>query len=202
MTAVLFARSDSVYKTLPGLDVYDLQRDARNWNRLGPVIAHPPCRGWGRLRALANVAPGELELAYFAVHAVRAVGGVIEHPAGSTLWSAAELPRPGARDTLGGWTLPIDQYSFGHRAKKFTWLYIVGVSPASVPPIPLVLGDAPRVIGSSGRRLDGTRLRAGDAGFRTECTKAEREHTPVQLARWLVELAGRVVSPSALGGVS
>src|ERR1019366_1890829 len=30
--AVLFARSDSIYKMLPGLDVWDAERDALNWN--------------------------------------------------------------------------------------------------------------------------------------------------------------------------
>ncbi|WP_255347922.1 hypothetical protein [Xanthomonas sp. NCPPB 1128] len=29
--AVLFARADSVYKTLPGCDVYDMERDARTF---------------------------------------------------------------------------------------------------------------------------------------------------------------------------
>jgi len=29
--AVLFARSDSVYKTIPGCDVWDAERDARRW---------------------------------------------------------------------------------------------------------------------------------------------------------------------------
>lgn len=194
MTAVLFARRDSIYKSFPDLDVYDADRDARTWTGQGPVIAHPPCRGWGRLRHMSRPAIGELDLAHYAVAACRSVGGVLEHPALSTLWASASLPRPGVRDHFNGWTLPVDQHSFGHRAKKFTWLYICGIEPAELPPFPIVLGHAPCVIGSSRRRTDGSRLRAGDLGFRSECTKAEREHTPYDLATWLVDVAQRIGS--------
>lgn len=45
--AVLFARSDSVYKSIPGCDVWDINRDARNWKGGAPIVAHPPCRAWG-----------------------------------------------------------------------------------------------------------------------------------------------------------
>jgi hypothetical protein len=47
--AVLFARSDSHYKALPGVDVWDSERDARKWLGGSPVVAHPPCRAWGAL---------------------------------------------------------------------------------------------------------------------------------------------------------
>lgn len=50
----------------------------------------------------------------------------------------------------------------------------------------IVLGEATHTISSRGRRRDGSRSKA-----RPEVTKAEREHTPPQLAAWLVELAGR-----------
>lgn len=42
--AVLFAREDSVYKTLPECEVYDMARDARTYDGPWPVVAHPPCR--------------------------------------------------------------------------------------------------------------------------------------------------------------
>lgn len=186
MIAVLFARADSNYKALPGVDVWDVERDARRWPGGCPVVAHPPCRAWGRLRHMANPRPDEKDLAFFAVACVRAYGGVLEHPAHSSLWAAAGLPPPGERDESGGWTLPISQYWWGHRAEKATWLYIVGVRPADVPLLPLVLGEAPCVIGSSCRRADGTRAKR-----RPETTKAEREHTPKALAEWLVDLASR-----------
>lgn len=187
--AILFARADSTYKAIPGCDVWDIERDARKWCGGAPVVAHPPCRAWGQLRALANPRPDEKELAIFAVAQVRAHGGVLEHPKNSTLWPVAGLPAPGKRDEFGGWTLPIFQSWWGHRAAKPTLLYIVGCEPADLPPMPIVLGEATHVIGMSGRRRDGGRLHKGDPGWRPEVTKAEREHTPPALAAWLVEVA-------------
>lgn len=184
--AVLFARSDSVYKSITGCDVYDIYRDARNFGGGMPVVAHPPCRGWGRLRHFAKPRPDELALGFFAVEMVRACGGVLEHPESSKLFEAAGMPRPvkGAsqvRDEYGGWTFAIDQFQFGHKARKKTWLYVVGVEPGELPVFPLVLGDAEFVCGGTGKR----------SRIKKEITKAEREHTPVEFAQWLCELARR-----------
>lgn len=188
--AVLFARSDSHYKQLPDVEVYDMDRDARTYDGPWPVVAHPPCRGWGRLRHMARPRPDERNLARLAVALVREFGGVLEHPSGSTLWSAQSLPAPGAIDAWGGHTLPIDQNWFGHRARKSTLLYIVGCPPADLPELPIVLGEAPCIVGTPGR-FKGKRLKRGDQGWRPEVTHAEREHTPPELAAWLVELARR-----------
>lgn len=183
MVAVLFARSDSVYKTLPQLDVYDAERDARTWPGGCPAVAHPPCRGWGRLRHFAKPRHDEKDLALFAVDAVRAYGGVLEHPEASSLWAAAGLPRPGARDEFGGFTFPCSQKWWGHRSEKKTWLYIVGIHPGALPAFPIALHEATHTVGLySGRNR---------ATCRPEIGKAEREHTPPDLARWLVDLASR-----------
>jgi hypothetical protein len=93
--AVLFARSVSVYKTLPGVDVWDEARDARWWPGGGPVVAHPPCRLWAKLRQFAKARDPVMErqLAIDAVRRVQRYGGVLEHPAESTLWACR---RPGA----------------------------------------------------------------------------------------------------------
>lgn len=189
--AVLFARADSCYKRLPGCDVWDFERDALAWPGGAPIVAHPPCRAWGQLRALANPRPGEKELAPWAVEQVRKWGGVLEHPRRSTLWRHVPLPAPGQVDEYGGWTLPIYQIWWGHRAEKPTYLYIVGCRPGEVPVMPLYLGTATHVVGASGRRPDGTRLLKGHPDWRPECGKAERERTPPALAEWLVELARR-----------
>lgn len=190
MITVLFARADSVYKTLE-CDVWDAERNALNWQGGAPVVAHPPCRAWGALRHFARPQPGERELAIWAVDQVRRFGGVLEHPAHSTLWPTVGLPQPGERDAFGGWTLPIVQSWWGHKAEKATFLYIVGCEPADLPDIPLILGDASHVI-AQGRTLpDGSRLKKGMRGWRPEVTKAEREHTPALLAAWLIELARR-----------
>ena len=177
--AVLFARADSVYKGLPGCDVWDAERDARLWQGGAPVVAHPPCRAWGRLRAFAKPRPDEMDLARFAVQMVRRCGGVLEHPAGSLVWADQGLPRPGqGRDAAGGWSLAILQHWWGHRAEKPTWLYIVGAGPRDLPTMPMVLGPSSHVIQT--RRRD---------DHRPHVTKAEREHTPADLAEWLVQLA-------------
>jgi len=179
MVAALFTRSDTPYLAL-GLDCYDETRDARTFAGTEPVIAHPPCRLWGKLFRFASAHPSERQLAYFAVDVVRENGGVLEHPAGSKLWSACALPRPGAGfDLWGGWTFPIWQSWFGHRADKPTWLYICGCEPAHVPAFPLRLGLGSHVIE--------TRKKGPDR--RPAVSKAERERTPAYLAEWLYDLA-------------
>jgi len=193
--AVLFARADSIYKTLPGADVWDIERDARKWPGGAPVVAHPPCRAWGRLAHMAKPRPDEKDLARFAVARVREFGGVLEHPQGSKLWADQRLPAPGARDEFGGWTLPIVQQWWGHRAEKATLLYIVGCEPLDIPPLPYVMGQASHVIASSSARQVRTHPQ-----YRPEATKPEREQTPPALADWLLELARRCGGPTALDG--
>ena len=75
MIAVLFAKADSNYKNIPGVDVWDAERDARSWPGGTPVVAHPPCRGWGKFRMRAKPRKGERALAIFAVRQVRKWGG-------------------------------------------------------------------------------------------------------------------------------
>lgn len=170
--AVLFARKRSVYHGLPGCDVWTAERDARRYVGSHPVIAHPPCRAWGRLKGQAKPRSDERELAFFAVEQVRRCGGVLEHPAFSSLWGAAGLAVPGTRDLSGGWTLPILQSWFGHRAPKATWLYLVGVEPPDLPVIPFSLGTALGRVEMMGQ--------------------AEREKTPCELATWLLAVVRRV----------
>jgi hypothetical protein len=170
---------------MPSCDVWDIDRDARRWPGGAPVVAHPPCRAWGKLRDKAKPRIDEKELALFAVDQVQSWGGVLEHPAQSSLWLYRCLPAPGQYDAFGGWTLPIVQSWFGHRAEKATWLYVVGVPMSKVPAMPLVLGRAPRVI------CQRTGKRKGMPGWRPEVTVDEREHTPPELAQWLVNLATR-----------
>lgn len=186
--AVLFARRDSVYKSIPDCDVYDADRNALTWAGGSPIVAHPPCRAWGSLRQFAKPSPGEMDLAVFAVEQVRKNGGVLEHPIRSLLWPTMNLPRPGLVDEFGGWTLPVLQFWFGHKADKATYLYIVGCRPDRLPSMPFKFGYASHVVatGKKGMR-------------RPEISKAEREHTPRLLAEWLIELARRS-SPAFLLG--
>lgn len=183
--AVLFARRDSIYKTIPGCDVWDEDRNALLWTGGCPVVSHPPCRLWGGLRHMSTAPVEEKELALWAVDQVQKWGGCLEHPARSTLWPAKGLPRPGEHDEFGGFTISIPQFWFGHKANKSTWVYVFGCDPKNVPTIPFVLGESPESIG--GRH----NLRFGMPGYKKDINKPEREHTPIAFAEWLVELARR-----------
>lgn len=169
--SVLFARSDSCYHELVA-DVWDIDRDARGYQGENPVVCHPPCRAWGRLRHWAKPRHDEKALALFAVAQVRRCGGVLEHPHGSTLWGAAGLPMPGLRpDAWGGWTLLVEQGWWGHAAPKPTYLYIVGCTRADVGELPVLLHRP--------------------AGRTLELSPADRERTPPRFARFLVDLAAK-----------
>lgn len=190
--AVLFARADSIYKTLPGCDVYDIDRDARTWPGGAPIVAHPPCRAWGMLRHFAKPRPDEKDLARWAVAKIRKWGGVLEHPMGSTLWPDQGLPAPGSVDGWGGFTFHAPQFWWGHPANKATKFYIVGLNPKDMPPVPFVLGEAKfRIGGRQGRarKSRGWKQKPSlPAGF-------SPEQTPPALAQWLVDLARNCKEP-------
>ncbi len=185
--AALFVRADSVYKTMPGVDAWDAERDARAWPGGCPIVAHPPCRAWGRLRHFAKPRPDEKELARWSIAQIRKWGGVLEHPAASLLWPDQKLAEPGCIDAYGGRTIEVDQFRWGHKAEKLTRFYVVGLRyPELVDMIPPRRADRPLyvVTQSHGRPK-------GSPGWRPEITKPEREHTPAALAAWLVEVAQR-----------
>jgi len=178
--AVLFAEPNSIYKTLPGCDVYDKERDALSFKGFMSIVAHPPCRAWCRLRQFARPEEGEKELALWAADMVRKWGGVLEHPAGSSLWAKARLPRAGkGDDEYGGFTLSVDQYWFGHKAQKRTLLYVCGVKRTDVPDICFKMGRPTHGVCSSKTGL-------------LELSKKARMVTPVLFAEWLCGLARRV----------
>jgi hypothetical protein len=178
---VLFTHVQTNYSQLEGVETYDFVRDARTWPGGNPVVAHPPCAQWGRLRALATDNQEEKALGPFAVDQVRRWGGVLEHPAGSTLWPACQMPPPGRIDSYGGFTLDVDQVLWGHPAQKHTWLYVCGCNPEDVPQIPPP-GKLPTHYITSCRNTF-HKLPA--------LSKRGREITPPELCAWLVELARR-----------
>lgn len=46
MIAALYVEKDGTYANLPGVDLWDIERDARKYNGDYPVVAHPPCQRW------------------------------------------------------------------------------------------------------------------------------------------------------------
>jgi len=177
---VLFARSDSIYKSL-GCEVWDLERDARLYDGRNPVVAHPPCRAWGSLSYWAKPRSGERVLARIALEWVRRNCGVLEHPQRSKLWLTEDLPVPGLIDAWGGFTFPVDQNWWGHKARKRTLLYVCGIRPSDLPPIPLDLRGPTHSMGLwSGR----DRKRALPT-----VPKNEFDATPIAFAKWLVAVA-------------
>lgn len=185
MITVLFARKDSIYKSL-GCDVWDIDRDARKWEGTEPIIAHPPCRAWGKLKGFAKPRDGEKELAILSVKWIRSFGGVLEHPSGSDLWKEIPLPFPGLIDEWGGYSICIDQFQFGHKARKKTLLYIVGMPIDQLPIIPMNMNAVTHYVGFPKSWKGKSRY-----GMK-EITKKEREATPEALAKWLIEICEKI----------
>jgi len=177
---VLFVRKDSIYKELE-TDCWDIEKDARKWTGGEAAIYHPPCRAWGQLSHFAKPRADEKELAIWSIKQIRKYGGVLEHPRTSRLWDEMKLPKGNEIDEYGGFTLCIDQFWFGHKAKKNTLLYICGISKKEVPDYPLkfepVMHTVDRPRGNYGKK---------------QITKKEREATPKLLAEWLIKLVKKI----------
>lgn len=144
MIAALFVQRGGCYWGLPDVDAWDIERDARKYAGPWPVVAHPPCERWGKYWfggpscGVRQVKGDDGGCFAAALSAVRAYGGVLEHPAGSYAWKHFGLLAPpdsggwvGAGDWQG-WTCRVDQSCYGHQAQKPTWLYAVGVDLPSL----------------------------------------------------------------------
>jgi len=164
--AVLCTRRSSPYLSIEGADCFDADRDCRSFDLAAPVVAHPPCRSWSRLRSFARPRPDEQDVALWCLDAVRRCGGVLEDPEGSHLLRFLVGCWRGRRDAWGGFVVRVDQSEFGHRARKSSWLYVVR---RSLPASPIMAGLPSREVAVMGL--------------------AERERTPPAFARWLVDLA-------------
>lgn len=136
MIAALYVDPRGCYADLPGVDLWDEQRDARRYDGPHRVVAHPPCSTWYQLAAVNEARYGHpigSDGGCFeaALAAVRAYGGVLEHPAYSKAWARFGLARPPTAggwvpaDSRGGWTCHVEQQAYGHVARKATWLYAV-----------------------------------------------------------------------------
>ena len=138
MISALFVETGGCYFGLPGVDPWDIARDARLYSGPHPVVAHPPCQRWGRFWHGSTRKPHQFRMGEdggcfaAAMTAVRNYGGVLEHPAYSHAWRYFGLTKPPAAggwvraDDFGGWTCCVEQGHYGHMSRKPTWLYAVG----------------------------------------------------------------------------
>jgi hypothetical protein len=182
MISVLFVEKNSIYKTIPGLDCWDADRNALNWPGGNPGIFHPPCRLFCQLSHMSTAPIEEKKLAHWSIDMVRQWSGVLEHPAYSKLWNERGLPRPGKEDEYG-FTYGLDQYWFGNRARKRTWLYICGIDKMDLPEVPLRFGNPEDIFaGGTHKRPHPTNSRHSGA----------RSGTPLAFANWLIELVNRI----------
>lgn len=168
---------------------WDEARDARTYAGPWPVVAHPPCGPWPSLRHLHS-RPDERGLGLLAVEQVRRFGGVLEQPAGSRLWDAAGLPTTSVC-SADGYALLVEQCSWGHVARKKTWLWLVGVD-RSLALSGLRSGGKPTHWVSGGRNC-----KTGGSvppGIKV-CSAQQRRRTPVAFAEWLLSLARQARRP-------
>lgn len=180
--AALYVDPKGPYVGMEGVDAWTEDRDARMYPGPGPCVLHPTCGPWSRLKAHSK--HQDPTLGPIAVAQCRAYGGVLEHPADSSLWKHCDLPRPEERlfDPWDGFTVSVRQVDWGHRAAKPTWLYICGVPygavdprrPARTPTAKITNNDRPGM-------KDLERLSALEARL-----------TPLEFAEWLVSIARMV----------
>jgi hypothetical protein len=204
--AALYVETGGCYFGLPGVDPWDLERDAREYAGPHPVVAHPPCQRWGKYwagsptvisRTGKRLIKGD-DAGCFAsaLASVRKFGGVLEHPADSYAWKHFGLnlpPRTGAwvvADWQGGWTCCVEQGAYGHAARKATWLYAAHVDFPSLK-WGLAAGDFLRL--ENGYHSAEERARqhglAKHHGIIELLSHAERARTPVIFRDLLISIA-------------
>lgn len=171
--AALYCEPASIYHDFPQVDVYDEERDALTFKGDMPIIAHPPCRLWSRLRHMSTAVQSEKALANHALGVARSNGGIVEHPASSSLWKELDMPKRGHKDKFGGWIMTIDQGAFGHPCQKRTSLYMVGIEPAQLPAFSVWSNHA-RTVQSQ--------------------HSGNRNATPEPLAHWLIQCATIIIT--------
>lgn len=176
---VLFCQENSIYKKL-NCDVYDEKRNALNYSDTKAAIYHPPCRLWSKLRLFSKADEYEKYFAVWSVRMVRNFGGVLEHPAYSKLFSCCNIPRPGESDEYG-FTIEVNQFDFGHKIHKKTWLYIVGLDNREI----LYYVKRP------GKPKHKFFTKASRSSL-PEISKHDKSATPIKFARYLIRIVKHI----------
>jgi len=134
--------------------------------------------------------PEDKPLALLAVEQVRRCGGVLEHPKNSGLWPALGLPLPGAPlDEFGGWSIDVEQVSWGHVARKATRLYMVGVDRVLVDATVRRGGEPTHCIGRPSRAFTAANGITWPCASLLATSTEQNRRTPLAFAEWLVMLA-------------
>lgn len=124
--AALYVDPNGPYFGRDDVDPWPKERDAKAYDGPHPVVAHPDCGPWSKLRHMCT--KQDESCGKRAVLQVQEFGGVLEHPAHSKLWEYYDLPGPDdATDHHGGRTYAVEQCDWGHKCRKPTWLYVVRV---------------------------------------------------------------------------
>lgn len=211
MIAALFVEIGGVYDNRwPEIEAWGLPTlDARDYRGPHRVIAHPPCKRWGRYWGGGPSAnwprlKGDDRGCFAAaLWAVRAFGGVLEHPEASHAWDWFGLERPlkaggwTGLDRYGGRSCCVEQGHYGHRARKATWLYAV------LPKVPeLIWGPSEGVRLDAGFHSAEERARARGAHKRDSgrLTAHEALATPEPFARVLIKMVQSNGSQKRSGG--
>lgn len=164
MIAALYVQARGCYTDVEGVDPWDEARDARAYPGPWPVVAHPPCKRWGKFWNGGPSSPVKYKKGddggcfESALASVRRFGGVLEHPEASAAWAKFGLNKPPQfgswvpADDIGGWTCYVEQGHYGHRARKPTWLYYIAADGS--PPPALITGPSvvASIVGNVGGR--------------------------------------------------
>lgn len=198
--AALFVDPRGPYSKIPGVDLWDAQRNARGYSGPHPVVAHPPCARWCKLaKNIAARFPFRPEMQVgadaglfaSALEKVRKYGGVLEHPAWSLAWPAFGLTTPPSkggwlRSGRDEWVCTVAQSAYGHAAKKLTWLLLVGPEPTA--PMRWEQPRGTKKLTHFAQRHPGD-FNDTDRGHESRMSGKETHLTPPAFAELLVELA-------------
>lgn len=199
MISALFVETNGIYYNDQRIDPWDIERNALQYKGSHKVIAHPPCKRWGRYWGggpMLHGTPRQLlkgdddNCFAHSLWTVRTFGGVIEHPEASHAWAWFGLNKPPQKggwikaDDFGGWTCCVSQGHYGHRGQKLTWLYAVDTKRPE-----LKWGKCP------GKQLQGDdfhskeeRARLRRTGICQRMSKRQRAATPKEFKELLIEM--------------
>lgn len=148
--AALFIDPKGIYPTLPDVEAWGPEQDARLYAGPHPVVAHPICNLWVNMAAVNWKRYGKQLPAWYpdgddggcfasALASVRKWGGVLEHPAYSHAFKTHGIAAHYEHDGIGWyrvesdltrlWLCEVWQSAYGHKARKKTWLLYCGKRP-------------------------------------------------------------------------